>query len=787
MAAEAAAAFPDGVRVVPLAAVGDPALVLPTVAQALGVGEGKRPLPDRLARSLGTRRLLLVLDNLEHLLAAAPDVRALLALCQTLKILATSRAALGPPGEHVVPVPPLALPAPDQPVSAARAERYAALRLFLERARAARPGFAPTDADVAAIANICRRLDGLPLAIELAAARVKLLPTADLLKRLERRLPLLTGGSSDAPARLRTLRDAIAWSYDLLAPAEQALFRGLAVFEGGFALEAAASVEAGREAMSGHPFAADGSLLPPYGLGWASPPPEILDPTFTPAPVAVDGPFLERLEALVDQNLVRRMDPSPGDPPGVPRFAMLETIREYGLERLAEAGEEPDTRRAHAAFMLAFVEIAGQGLWGPAHRGWLERLQTDLGNLRAALDWAATQGAAEAETGLRLAEQLWLFWQTRGLVSEGRIRLATALAQGDTPPWVRGAALGVAGMLAWVQHDDDRAEELNEESLANFRELGHPAYIARQLFFLALVAWHRGDVPRMAALAEEALEIYRQLVAWTGLGRTGMGVCLITLAIVARGPGEAARATAMLDEAHELCRADGFGWGIATSRLYAAEVARDAGDLDRATALIAEAMDLYREQGDPWGTGAAIAGMATLATARGEAARAARLFGAADGLFDRVGAFLPTSDPAAFEQSVAQARTTLGEGQFTRAFASGRALSPDEAVAEARRVGRAGGGRRAGANAPRPDEAAIELAAGVELTERECDVLPLLAQGRSNQEIADALYVSLRTVEAPIRQILAKLGLSRRELVAAYAARSAAPKPPSPPEPPTTA
>jgi predicted ATPase len=368
-----APAFADGAAVVELASVADPDLVAPAVARALGITDaGERPLAARLAGALRNRSLLLVLDNFEQVVDAAPAVAALLASCRGLKVLATSRAPLRISGEQDVPVPPLGLPEASAPLD--RLAEAEAVRLFVARARAADPAFVLTAEDGRAIASICARLDGLPLAIELAAAKTRLLPPSALLARLESRLPLLAGGPREAPARLRTMRDAIAWSHDLLSAEDRALYRRLAVFVGGFTLAAVEAIAVG-----------------------------------------LAGDALVGVEALADQSLVRRIEVVAGEP----RFAMLETVREFGLERLAESGEHDAVRDAHAAWCLALAEAAAPDLIaGRDLVRWLSRLDAELDNLRAALAWFDRLG--KHTELLRLLAAIEEYWTARPYHAEVR-------------------------------------------------------------------------------------------------------------------------------------------------------------------------------------------------------------------------------------------------------------------------------------------------------------------------------------------------------------------------------
>ncbi|HET7093244.1 MAG TPA: hypothetical protein VFI22_07200, partial [Thermomicrobiales bacterium] len=389
----------------------------------------------RLGQFFGDKRVLLALDNFEQIVDAAPLLSDLLAACPNLRLLVTSRVRLRLAAEHEFVVPPLGLAARSEHAEKETMAQAEAVQLVVARAKAVNNAFVFADANAPAIAAICERLDGLPLAIELAAARSKVLPPAALLARLERRLPLLTGGNRDAPARQRTMRDAIAWSYDLLLPPEQALFRRLAVFVGGFTLAAAEAIAADPD---------EGALV-----------------------------LLDRLAALVDASLLRPV----AGPDDDPRFAMLETIREFGLDHLAANGEMAPTRDAHAAWFVAFAEQATAPLQLVANSALLDRMEAEKGNLRAALDWLIERNAVDAS--LRLAAALWPLWFFRGQAAEGRAWLERALALGGAMTWVRAEALFCAAWLANEQADNAHAVDLIEESMSTFQTLDDAAGTAR--------------------------------------------------------------------------------------------------------------------------------------------------------------------------------------------------------------------------------------------------------------------------------------------------------------------
>jgi non-specific serine/threonine protein kinase len=716
----------DGVCFVELAPIRAPDLVLPTIAQALGLAEaGDRPLAERLLGYLRERHLLLALDNFEQVLEAGPRLGALLAACPEVKALVTSRAPLHVQGEHVYPVPPLALPAYDTPSLVAELPRIPATALFLHRARAVDPDFALTEANAPSVAAICRRVDGLPLAIELAAARVRLFPPDALLARLERRLPLLTGGPRDQPARLRTMRDAIAWSYDLLAPAERALFRRLAVFVGGVSLEAAEAVGA----------AAGG-----------------------PESAVVDG-----VVSLLEQGLLLREKGLAGGPEeGTPRVRMLETIREYGLERLADGGEEAASRDAHAAWCLDLAERAAPAWFTPEQQGWADRLETEHDNVRAALAWLTATG--ELAAGLRLVAVLWPFWFLRGHLTEGRGWLERALV------WSAGARTiervkvlnGAASMAVW-QGDEPQAAAWCDESLALAREIGFKFGAANALLILGHAALPAGDHARATRMHEAALAIVRELGDAEPMFRTTASALLGNLADVALSAGDHARAERLAGEALALQNDLGYAWGAAHSLFTLAAVARGRGDVTRATALYQASLSQAWDQRDQRLMVRPLDGLAIAAAEGNQADLAARLFGAAARLHELLGTPLDPALRPYHDRAVEAARTRLGDDDFAAARAAGRALPLAAVVDDAARV-------EATPDAPQPTSP-ITAGARHGLTRREREVLGLLAAGLSDREIAEAIFVSRYTAANHVARILAKLGVPSRTAAATYAVR----------------
>ena len=626
--------FGDGVVFVDLTPLTDAALVLPTIASTLGVREqmGYR-LVETLINVLASKHLLLLLDNCEQVLDAAPEIAELLVASPDLSIIATSREPLRMRGERVVPVLPLPVPAADGPLVVEELACVPSVALFVERATASYPAFALTADTASAVAAICRRLDGLPLAIELAAARINVLPPASLLARLERPLPLLTGGARDAPARQRTLRDTIAWSYDLLTAPEQVLFRRLAVFVGGFTLE-------GAEAVGSH----DG------------------------------GPgVFAGVERLCEQSLLRQED----GPGGEPRFAMLETVREFGLEQLAASSEEKAIRDAHASYFLALVADARASFEGPDRSAARDRVEREHDNLRAALAWALA--SADAETAQRLGAELARFWVALGYNPEGRDWLEQAVAL-DTPssPATRVDALLWAANFAASQDALVRADVLAEDALARARASGYRRGVAMALYQRAQTAMRRGDHERATALYEAALAMFRELAEpiWEG-------VTLRELGLTARSRGDHGKATARHEEALAIWRRLDHPWGVPAALRELAHEALERGDLGRAAAQYRESLERWRQLREPLHIGGCLWGLARVALATGQAGPGARLLGAASALDEALGIVPAPDDRAKRERASDAARAALGEAAFKTAWIGGRALPLEEAIAEA--------------------------------------------------------------------------------------------------------
>jgi predicted ATPase/transcriptional regulator with XRE-family HTH domain len=717
VARSAADRYPDGVTWVELAPLADAGLVLPTIARALGLEEAPGVAPrETLASLLRARRALLVLDNVEHVLDAAADLAALLRACPELGVLATSRAPLNLRGEQEYIVPPLELPPATEVPEVAAVATIPSVALFVWQARQRNPVFALTGANAGAVAAICRRLDGVPLALELAAARARVLSPAELLARLDHLLPLLTGGSRDLPERQQTMQAAIDWSYRLLDPAGQALFRRLSAFAGGWTLEAAEAVAAG-----------DG----------------------------IDaGEVLDLLSRLVEQSLVV----AEGDPPEGSRYRMLEPIRQFAALRVVEAGEQAALFGRQLAWCLHLAQQAERELTGPDQRRWLELLEREHDNLRTALAWSQGDGG-DRVAGLRLATALWRFWATRGHLAEGRRWLETTLAAtDDAPPDLRATALNETGNLASDQGDYGQAVAMLRASLELRRAIGDTDGTARSLNDLGNIALHEGDYERASARYDEALALFRDagvdwgiaialhnlgiaagylgaytraealladaLRLWQRLGDTaararsldalgvvvrgsgdlaraatlheqslalrralgdtrGIGVTLRNFGVVLRDQGRLADARRLIEESLQLRRRIGDKMGIAGSLSALADVARRDGDGARAERLYREAIAARRQMGVTDGIADCLLGLAALASATGQHDRAVRLLDASEALRATATQAMPPIDRAEYERTVAAIAGSLDRAGFARSLPSSRTMTLEQVIDDA--------------------------------------------------------------------------------------------------------
>jgi non-specific serine/threonine protein kinase len=757
LALEVAAAigdgFADGARFVDLSSIRDPALVASALAQELGVREtGDQPLTQRLTTALRDKHLLLVLDNFEQVLAASPVLASLLGACRRLTALVTSREALRIRHERVFSVEPLPLPA-DQ-ASHIDLSGNDAVRLFCERAGVVSPDFVLTEANAWPVAAICRRLDGLPLAIELAAARVAIFSPNALLNRLDRRLPLLTGGARDVPARLQTMRDAIAWSHDLLSAEEQALFRRLAVFVGGFTLEAAEVVWRS-------------AAIPPWP--WRPP----YDDTRISVPVFEPSvELLDRVTSLIGKSLLRRQD-GPGDEP---RFGMLDTIREFGMELLEASGEGEDVRRRHALISMALAERVGPAVEGPDPRSAIVLLSGDDANLRTALAWAVAAG--ETEIALRLLVALHDYGDMHSRFRQSSEWAERALAlRGETPVGLRIEAMFWGAIAHHHAGNYDRACVLADAILTTAESESDTTGAAMGRFLLSFVARSKGDRDAAVARAEEALALFRARPS-----RRWIAASVQRLGIECLGRGEYDRAEALFEESLEAFRQIGNAPGIAMALANLASTARGRGDLARAESLRRESLVREVALNRRWMIAQNLVGLADVSLARGETARAVRRLGAAEALAESIGFSRYAWVRDVHDGVVASARLALGDDAFAAAWQEGCAIPLSAAIDEALATAEP---------AEIEDIVAEALELGTEpsssphatLTPRQTEVLHLLAAGMTDAAIAEALFISVRTVEHHVAHILAKLGVRSRAAAAAVGRDAglfpAAPAPPA--------
>ncbi|HZO87057.1 MAG TPA: tetratricopeptide repeat protein [Chthonomonadaceae bacterium] len=662
-AADLLEAYPDGVWLVELAALSDPAQVPRMTALALGIREEPgRLLLGTLTEALAPRRLLLILDNCEHLIAAcAALANTLLRACPRLQIVTTSREALGIAGETAWRVPPLAMPDPRRPPTLESLKQCDAVRLFSERAVAVHPDFCLTDHNAATVLQICHRLDGIPLAIELAAARVRVLPVEQIAARLDDRFRLLTGGSRAALPRHQTLQAMMDWSYDLLSEMERVLFRRLSVFVGGFPLEAVEAICSAPVPPSMPTLEKEGTLP--------------LKVPLSQEPLAGELETLTLLLQLVDKSLVMVEGQE-----SETRYRLLETVRRYGQDKLEESGEAPDVRGRHRDWYLQLAEQSERLLYGAEQEVWLGHLEREQENLRAALAWC--KAAQDVAAELRLSGALCRFWSMRGDFSEGRELLMDALAraeQGEAPDFLmaeRAKALHGAGVLAWWQGDYGTANGLLMESLHLYRALEDASGVAYALIGLGRTAQCLGEPERAAALYEEALALLREK-----RDQPGIALALTNLAAGARERDDYAQARQLEEESLALRREMADRWGIAHSRNNLGRLARLEGQYERASALHKESLAQFCALGAKLGIAESLEGLAGVASARGDFARAAPLWGAAEALREALRAPLLPFARGAYHHEVATARSALGEEAFAEARAQGHVMPLEQAVA----------------------------------------------------------------------------------------------------------
>jgi predicted ATPase/DNA-binding CsgD family transcriptional regulator len=638
IASELLPTFADGVYFVSLAPILDAGLVANAIASALGINEiPNQPLPETLKAVLRKKAMLLVLDNFEHLLASAPLVSELLREVPGMKILATSREALHLYGEQEYAVPPMQLPNLKATTSPNQLTDYEAVALFVQTARAASPAFELTPDNAAAVAQTCIRLDGLPLAIELAAARVKHLSPKKLLERLNTRLDTLTGGSRDLPTRQQTLRQMIDWSYDLLNAGEKWLFARLGIFVGGWTLEAA-------EAVCGEGLQID---------------------TFN------------GLASLVDKSLVRQEE----SPHGEPRFMMLETLREYAVERLHERGETALLSEAHAHYYRSFAEQVHPELYKHNQTMWLRRMVAEQENFRLALNWAVTE--RQAETGLRLINVLARFWYMRGLLVEGWQWSVLLLAMGDdAPPDVRAWAFIAVGRLAHFLGDFSRAEALCRQGLALARQVGDGDMIGTALSNL-FVSLLRPEMPRESAQQLSVLVDEAYTLAEQAHNHQKLGMALIHRGALFRFQGEYEAAKGRYEQSIALYRELGDLWMLTVGLLNLGTVLYWQKKYSEATTHFLESLTICQQMDDIWGVAISLEGIAGALGQQGEPIRAARLLGAGEALRESLNVPLQADDQAYYDHAVAAVQAQLGEAAFAAAWLEGRMMTVEAAVAMA--------------------------------------------------------------------------------------------------------
>lgn len=751
-AAELRDEFPDGIWLVDLAPLADPTFVPQTVASVFDLRDSAdTSITEILKNYLRAKNLLLVLDNCEHLIHACAQLcDQVLHAAPDLKILATSREAMNIAGETTFRVPSLSLPDPEQLPSIKSFAQYESLRLFIERAQAARPEFELQDATVRAIAQICLRLDGMPLAIELAAARVNALAIEEIAARLDERFRFLTSGSRTALPRYQTLRASVDWSYNLLSDSERVLLRRLAVFIGGFTLDAVEGIciEEDRNAT------------------------------------------LDSLSRLIQKSLVVvRLDDKP-------RYRLLETIRQYAGEKLVESGEEDAIRDCHLEYFLNFAEAIAPKLDSSEQMQSLDRLDGELDNLRAALEWSLHKG--RVEKSLRLAAALAEFWETRGYWSEGRKRISSALAQAQhlERTAAQGKAFAGGAMLAYRQSDYVVARTLANQSLNVYRGFGDRYGIAEAQSVLGYIAEEVGDYDTSEGLYKETLALYRELEDEPGIARAlqnlgwvavrlghydiansqfeeslaidrklarkvGISLTLSGFAEIAVRQGDLEAASRLIEESLALGREIGWTWAIGVSLGTWAWIAMRQRDWDSALVRLRDSIRVRKENGDKGGIAWCLERLAEVAMENNELARAAQIFGAAAGLRASMASVIDPMDQRDHDHRLAVLREKLSEENYSAAWNEGRGMTMEQAIEFA--LAEPVLEQRAKASPPTMKDQFGGL------TPREREVAVLIAQGKSNPEIAEALVVSERTVTTHVSNILSKLDFTSRTQIASWA------------------
>ncbi|MGH2549507.1 MAG: tetratricopeptide repeat protein [Thermomicrobiales bacterium] len=710
VASKLAPNFADGTVFVALDALQDPNLVLPAIAGAFVLSDrGSRPLIDRVIDHLQSRQMLLVLDSFERVIDAGPEITQLLNACPGIKTLVTSRSVLHLSIEQTLMVSTLAMPA--------------SVELFMARARAAGATFELTAANVTAVAKICARLDGLPLAVELAAARTPSLPPVALIARLDRTLPILNRGARDQPDRLQTMEKAIAWSYELLSEPEQRMFRVLSVFTGSFDLGVAMNL-VDRD---------DTDELP-----------------------------LDGIVTLVEKSLLQHV---PGFSDNETRCRMLQTVREFGLQLLRASDEDVAVQAAHAHAMVEIAEEFSEQVWLSGYQRVLARLDAEHDNIRMALAWAEEHGAADL--GVRLTRAMINYWVVRAHYREGRNWLERSLTWGE--PKSSGERARAMVGIAWIatlQGDYDEAEVAVEQSLRMSRAVGARIVEATALHAAGLLNLHRGNYEEATKFMLQTLQIYQDIEFEVVGGPQYVSSVYALLGRVALARGDTAAAASYLEEGHRGLRAQAFSWRLGDTMRSFGDLARDRGDFSGALDRYRESVALAKEHGDTLFLAEGLAGVASVMLAQGKLDQAARLYGAAEAMRVQLGVAIDGWERPAYDRRVAAVRQALPPAAFDVAWQAGAALSLEALIAETLAIATENMadhsiGVPTGANSP-PE---------IALTNRERDVLRLLVEGRTDREIADALSISPRTVGGHVTNLLTKLAVQSRTAAVSIAVR----------------
>jgi len=714
--------FPDGVPFVSLASIQDPSMVMMAVAAALGLHEfDGASIDDMVASSLGTSNVLLVVDNFEHVMNAAPALTKVLSRCPQLKVMVTSRSLLRVEGEHAIPVPPLVLPRTKATMTHDDWLRVPVITLFIERAEAVNPSLTWNLSEILHLVEICERLDGLPLAVELAATRMRHFTLEEINDRLNDLLPLLIDGSRDHPSRLQTMRNAIAWSHDLLSSEAQALLRHSSVFSGGFTLEAIAGVSSNLKVQ-----------------------PLETESEFSGNRM-IDADLLtsieERLSRLIDSSLLIR---ETGPIAGTTRYRMLETIREYAWEQLERQGEVRRARRAHAMYFTMYAVQHKMVELIPEHVLSMDRLIVEQDNLRSALTWL--QESSDRELFARLVAVLGRFWLAQSNYKEGRTWFERALAVQPVPASADSARILVLlGMTELFQKENEAAETHLARGVTACREHGEAHSAAQALIGLAALVVARGDSERSTQLLGESLEA-ATAIPDTRLAGIMSGWVSINRAVVARTTGNGESAERHIEDALGRFKAEHFLVGTMMALGDLGDLARDRGDWTQALSLYKEALVVGRTDQAKRIVVEIIESVAIVAAHSGQLDRSATLLGAAEGLRDRIGLrYRQPKNRSSLEETVDATQSGLPAEVFLAAWDAGRNLSESQAIANVLDL------------SDRTASARI-----FSLTARESEILLLLATGMTDPEIADALFISVRTVEHHVANVCRKLGVRTR-------------------------